>query len=68
MDGSPLTKRKIIQLIKNHDSSVTFVKPKTKSSTSEVWSTFSYICVGDRQYDFVSYLMKIAFKYTYEYR
>ncbi|CAF2573675.1 unnamed protein product [Rotaria sp. Silwood2] len=51
MDDSSLTKEKIIQLIKNDDASLTFVKPKTSSSAA--WSSFSYIFISNRKKDFV---------------
>ncbi len=52
MDDSSLTKEKILQLIKNHDASLTFVKPK--KSSSSVWSSFSYVNVNNWKKDFVS--------------
>jgi hypothetical protein len=52
MNDSSLTKEKILQLIKNHDASLTFVKPK--KSSSSVWSSFSYVYVNNRKKDFVS--------------
>ena len=52
MDDSSLTKEKIIRLIKNHDASLTFVKPKI--STSSVWLSFSYVYINNRKQDFVS--------------
>ncbi|CAF5004029.1 unnamed protein product, partial [Rotaria sp. Silwood1] len=51
MDDSSLTKEKIIQLIRNYDASLTFVKPKT--SSSPVWSSFSYVFISNRKKDFV---------------
>jgi len=54
MDTSSLTKENIIQLIKNYDGSLTFVKPKKVSSSSSVWSSFSYVYVSNRKQDFVS--------------
>jgi hypothetical protein len=54
MDTSSLTKENIIQLIKNHDGSLTFVKPKKLSSSSSVWSSFSYVYFSNRKQDFVS--------------
>ncbi|CAF3243261.1 unnamed protein product [Rotaria sp. Silwood2] len=51
MDDSSLTKEKIIQLIRNYDASLTFVKPKT--SSSRVWSSFSYVFISNRKKDFV---------------
>jgi hypothetical protein len=46
MDDYLLTKEKILQLIKNHDASLIFVKPKKSSS-------FSYVYVNNRKKDFV---------------
>jgi hypothetical protein len=52
MDDSSLSKEEIIQLIKSHDARLTFEKPKR--SSSQVWSTFSYVRIDNRKQDFVS--------------
>jgi hypothetical protein len=52
MTNSSSAKETIIQLIKNDDTSVTFVKPKTASS--HVWVKFSCIYINDMKQDFVS--------------
>jgi hypothetical protein len=43
--------KKISQLIKDQDASLTFVKPK--KSSSSVWSYFSYVYVHNHKKDFV---------------
>ncbi|CAF0799454.1 unnamed protein product [Adineta steineri] len=52
MCNSSLTKDTIIQLIKNDDVFVTFVKPKKTSSS--VWVNFSCIYVNNMKQNFVS--------------
>jgi hypothetical protein len=52
MNITPPTKQTIIQLIKNNDSSLAFVKPKT--SSSRVWLNFSYVYINNKKQDFVS--------------
>ncbi|UJR13010.1 hypothetical protein I4U23_000036 [Adineta vaga] len=47
-----LTKQQIIELIKNQDGRLTFIKPNNTSS-SKVWSNFSYVYIDNRQQNFV---------------
>ncbi|CAF3373060.1 unnamed protein product, partial [Rotaria sp. Silwood2] len=51
LDGL-LKKEDILELIKNDDTSVIFVKPTTASST--VWKKFSHIYVHNKKQNFVS--------------
>jgi len=53
MNASSLTKEDILKFIKNNDSNITFVKPQPTSS-SQVWSSFSYIYYKNCQQKFVS--------------
>ena len=50
--GSLLIKEKIVELIKNNDSSVTYVSPTTASS--QVWQSFRCIYVNNQKQSFVS--------------
>lgn len=52
MDDFSLTKEKLKELIKNNDACLTFVKPG--SSSSQVWSSFSYVHVNNKKQNFVS--------------
>ncbi len=45
MDDFSLTHEKIVQSIKNYDTSLIFIKPE--KSSSAVWSSFSYIYVNN---------------------
>jgi hypothetical protein len=53
MSTSSLTKDEVMKLIKNDDSSVTFVKPKPASSQSEFWANFNYIYHNNHKRNFV---------------
>ena len=52
MLDSLLKKEKIVELIENNDSSVTYVSPTTASS--QVWQNFRCIYVDNQKQNFVS--------------
>lgn len=53
MDTDLLTKDDVIGLIRNSDSNITYAKPDS-SSTSQVWSDFSFIYFKGEKQKFVS--------------
>lgn len=53
MNNTLLTKCEVLNLIKNDDPNITFVKPKSSPLQSQVWTNFSYVYCNNNKQNFV---------------